>query len=525
MNLKNIFKIAGLIGVITILSKIIGFARDVAIAGVYGASLTSDAYFYAYQIPAITLIILGGLGGPFHTVTVAVFSKENTAESPSTEMEKVLNSFLNITGLGFLALTVIIFFNSGLIAQLIAPAGSPELHHMIAEQLKVMSPVILIGGLVGILFGISNVYEKFFAAAISPMVTSIVIIIAVLFAGGRYGGIVLAWGTLIGAALQLVIQLPAYFNAGFRYKFNIDLQSKNIKKIGEILFPAMLGCSIGQINVYIDMFFTSQLPSGSWSAIGYANRIFQFPVGVLITAMMISIFPVFSKLVGKQDWQQLRHYFHNGIKGLWFAAFPILVFLVMFSYEAISILFERGRFNAADTLMVSEALFYLSFAIVFYVARDTLTRIFYAFDDTKTPFLIAFVSIILKVLLNFMLVKRMGIGGICLSTVIVSAVNGLLLAVLIREKINLEFRKILPDLKKIIFATVLMAGFVYFAKIFFVQVLPAGKAYMALGIFINCSLASILYFFLAVWLKIETAALLLNKAKLKFLEISGGKSD
>jgi len=517
MNLKSIFKIAGLISLITIFSKVAGFIRDVVIAGAYGASLTSDAYFYAYQIPAITFIILGGLGGPFHTVTVSVFSKHDS-ETPTGDIEKALNSFINITGLGFLAITVLIFFNSELIAEIIAAGGSPELHQMISEQLKIMSPVILVGGIVGILFGIANVYEKFLITAVSPVVTSIVMIVAILFAGGQYGGQVLAWSTLLGAVLQLIIQVPAYLQAGFKYKFDFDLKHKNIKKIGEILFPAMLGCSIGQINVYVDMFFASQLTEGSWSAIGYANRIFQFPVGVLITAMMISIFPAFSKLVGNQDWQNLKYYFHKGINSLWFLSFPLFVLMAVFSYETIKILFERGSFDAADTLMVTEALFYLSFAMVFYVARDTLTRVFYAFEDTQTPFLIALISIFVKALLNFLLVKQMGIAGICISTVFVSAINGLLLAILIRKKINMEFAKILPDLKKIIFATILMTVFVYFSKEIFAQILGDDKIHIAINVIISSILGLTIYFLLSLGLKIEPAVQMTDKIKIKYFK-------
>ncbi len=498
MNLKNIFKIAGLISLITILSKVIGFFRDVVIAGAFGASLESDAYFYAYQIPAITLIILGGLGGPFHTVTVSVFSKGEAEE-------KALNTFLNIIGMGFIVITILVFFSADTIAQLISPGASAELHAMIAEQLKIMSPVILVGGIVGILFGISNVYDKFLLTAVSPTVTSIVIIAAVLSVGGQYGGLVLAWSTLIGALLQLIIQMPAYFGAGYKYRFDFDLKSEKVRKIGEILFPAMLGCSVGQLHIYVDMFFASQLPEGSWSAIGYANRIFQFPAGVLITAMLVSIFPAFSRMVGEQDWSGLKYYFHRGMGSLWFVTFPVLVFLAFFSFEAITILLQRGQFDVTDTLMVTEALFYLSFAIVFYALRDTLTRVFYAFDDTKTPFLIAFLSIFIKAVLNFLLVKEFGIGGITLSTVIVSAINGLLLGFLIKKKIDLDFKKLMPDLKKIGMISIVMAVAVFGSKMLLGEILGDGKLYMALNVIISCTFASIVYFALALALKVETA--------------------
>jgi len=498
MNLKSIFKIAGLIGLITILSKVIGFFRDVVIAGAYGASMESDAYFYAYGIPAITFIILGGLGGPFHTVTVSVFSKGKAEE-------KALNTFLNMTGIGFIVITIFVFFTSGNIAPIIAPGASAELHAMIAEQLKIMSPIIFVGGIVGILFGISNVYNKFLLTAISPMVSSIVIIAAIWSVGGKYGGLLLAWSTLIGAVLQLVIQMPAYFASGYKYRFDFDLTNEKVKKIGEILFPAILGCSIGQLHVFIDMFFASQLPEGNWSAIGYANRIFQFPAGVIITAMLVSIFPTLSQMVGGKDWAGLKYYVHKGLSSLWFVTFPVLIFMAVFSYEIITIMFQRGKFDHNATVMVTQALFYLSFAIVFYAGRDTLTRVFYAFDDTKTPFIIAFISLFIKAVLNFMLVERFGIGGITLSTVAISAINGLLLAILIRKKINLEFGKMMPDLGKIIIASVIMAIIAYGTKTILGQILGEEKFYMALNVMLSCFVASITYFVIAIVLKVETA--------------------
>jgi putative peptidoglycan lipid II flippase len=518
MNYRNIFKIAGLMGLITVLSKVLGFARDMVIAQAYGASLTSDAYFYAYQIPAITFIILGGLGGPFHTVTVSIFSKANTqAGRAPDEFERALNSFMNITGLGFLAVTVMVFFNADLLAKLIAMGGSPELHSQIADQLKIMSPIILIGGIVGILFGISNVYDKFLITAVSPTISSIVTIVAVLFAGGHYGGLVLAWSTLIGSALQLVAQIPAYFDTGYKYRFDLDWNNPSVKKIGEILFPAILSCSIGQVNVYVDMFFASQLPEGSWSAIGYANRIFQFPAGTLITAMMISIFPAFSRLVGQQDWQTFRTLFHRGISILLLASFPVLVLLTVFPHEIIKVLFERGVFDANDTLMVANALFYLSFALIFYVGRDTLTRVFYAFDDTKTPFIIAIVSIIAKGLLNLVLVKPFGIAGICISTALVSGLNGLLLAFLVRKNISLGYRQMLPNFCKILVATAAMTGFVLASKLLLGHALGVDKLHLMINVAVSCTLGGILYFAMAVWLKVETAKEIADSMKAKVL--------
>jgi putative peptidoglycan lipid II flippase len=154
---------------------------------------------------------------------------------------------------------------------------------------------------------------------------------------------------------------------------------------------------------------------------------------------------------------------------------------------------------------------------VFYVARDTLTRVFYAFDDTKTPFLIALVSIVAKAVLNYILVKPFGLGGICLSTVIVSALNGLLLAILIRKNISLGFRKMLADLGKITMATLVMTGFVLASKLFLVQALGVNKLSLIINVSVCCLLGGILYFAMAVWLKVETATRIADSMKAKLL--------
>ena len=436
MNGKNLFKVAGLIAIITIFSKIVGFARDMVTAHAYGATTVSDAYFLAYQIPSLALILLGGLGGPFHTATIAVFSKiiPDFDKKPTEEAQRLLNSFMTITAIGFLVLTVLTYLYSSQIVYLIARDAPPELHNLAATQLKIMSPIMFIGGVVGILYGISNVYNEFLYTSLSPTIASIAVIVAVMIFKDDKQGYILAWGTSIGAIGQLLLQLPVFFKSGFKFWPEINFKSDKIKRIGEILFPAMISTTIGQINIYIDMFFASQLYAGAWTAVGYANRIFQFPVGIIITAMLVPLFPMFSNFVGKQDWESLRKYFHKGIVSLWLLAFPILAYIILFSHDAIQLIFQRGKFDAHATNMVSLALIFLSISIIPYVARDTITRMFYAFDDSRTPFFVALFSIVVKTVMNILFIKQLQIGAITLSTTAVTLVNCLLLAYLIRKR-------------------------------------------------------------------------------------------
>lgn len=439
---QSLLKAAWIIAFVTVISKLIGFLRDIVIANFYGAGMVSDAYFYAYQIPAISIILLGGVGGPFHSAVVSVFSKmiPNLNQKASPEVNKLFNTFLTSSFLVFLILGVLVFVFSDVIMKIIISNGSPELIHLASMHLKIMAPVLTVGGVVGIYYGILIVYKEFLIPNISPILMSVAIIGIISLVRHDNSGMVLAVATTVGALCQFVYQLPKLKSLGFKFRPNLEVfNNPQYKNILELLFPAILSSTVGQVYIYVDMFFASQLQEGAWSAIGYANRLFQFPVGVLVTAFLVPLFPIFSKLVGEKDYDNIRYYFNKGVGLLNFVAFPILVLIILLSTNAIQLIFQRGEFNEVATMMVSEALCYLSISIIFYVFRDSITRVFYAFNDSKTPFMVALSSIVIKFILNFFFVKQLGIGGITLSTSFVTLINGFWLGLLIKKKMSMDY--------------------------------------------------------------------------------------
>ncbi|HIZ28668.1 MAG TPA: murein biosynthesis integral membrane protein MurJ [Candidatus Adamsella sp.] len=514
---KSIFRIAGLIAVLTIISKFAGFLRDVFVAQAYGATSVSDAYFYAYQIPSLALILLGGLGGPFYTATVAVFSKivTDVTQKPDETVKETFYQFVTITALVFGVLSVLVYIFSDTIIGLIISQGTPELIKIASMQLKIMSPMILIGGVIGIYYGVANVYREFFYTSLSPLMASITIIFALIFLPNDKYGLILAYSTLVGAVFQLILQLPACFRVGLFYRPSFSFSSNEMKQLGEILFPAMLGTTVGQINVYIDMFFTSGLEEGAWSAVSYGNKIFQFPVGVITTAFLVPLFPMFSSFVGQKDFSSLKEYFHKGLNSLWFLSFPVFALMAIFSYDAIKFLFERGAFDSDDTFLVSQALFFLSVSIIPYVARDAVTRVFYAFGDSKTPFLIAVLSIAVKSVMNFIFVRIFGVGGITLSTTIVTFFNMIMLGILIMPKINLEYAKFVKPLLKVSVSTFVMsvAGFMMRGAF-----LLGEESNLLIGIKL-CVISIVclgIFFVVSVLLKDESAYAFFKKVKARF---------
>ena len=520
----SVLKAAWIIMVVTIVSKLIGFVRDIIIANYYGASMVSDAYYYAYQIPSLSLILLGGVGGPFHSATVAIFSKliPSLNEKPSDEVNKLYSTFMTATILFFLGLSLLMYIFPRQIMGLIISSGSAEMVNLAAIHLKIMTPLLVIGGIVGIYYGILIIYKQFMLPNLSPIIMSLAIIGIVMTVPNDQKGYALAWATTIGAVLQLIIQYPNIRKLGYKLKPNIAFTNNpHFKEIGELLFPAILSSTVGQVHIYVDMFFTSSISEGAWTAIGYANRIFQFPVGILVTAFLVPLFPIFARLVNEKDYDGIRNYFNKGVGVLLFGAIPIIIGILTVGLDAVRLIFQHGEFDANATFMVTEALWFLSVSIIPYVFRDSITRVYYSFNDSATPFTVAFSSIVLKIFLNRLLISKMGfgIGGITLSTSLVTLFNACVLGYFITKKIKMDYKSLFVNLLKMCISGV--AAFVvciFSAKAFDSLVVASPMLSGMIKITLIAIICLLVYIPLNLVLKMEYAKELFIRLKGKFVK-------
>ncbi len=514
----SILRAAWMIALVTIASKFIGFARDMVVANFYGATMVSDAYFYALQIPSLAIIILGGVGGPFHSATVAVFSKlgVNIGEKPSEVVNRLYNTFLTITFLVFALLAILGFFLADKIMGLIISAGTPELISLATQHFRIMSPIILIGGIIGIFYGLLVTHQRFILPNLSPMILSVVVIIAICLVNNDKSGVVLATATSVGAICQLLLQFPALRKIGYRIRPNFELvNNPQFKNIMELLFPAILSSTMGQITIYIDMFFASTLREGAWTSVVFANRIFQFPVGILVTAFLVPLFPIFSRLAGESKLEDIKNYFNKGVGTLFFVAIPIIILILTLAKDGVSLIFERGAFRSDAVIMVTEALCFLSFSILPYVFRDSITRVYYAFNDSKTPFVIAMTSIALKAILNYLLILKldMGIAGITLSTSFVTLFNAVMLGLLIHKKVKLAYKDLFVNFAKMIIAGALTLGVCIIAGDYFNLIMLPKYVFEGAKILTITSLCFVVYFVLNLILKMSYVEELVKRLK------------
>lgn len=517
----SILHAAWMIAMVTIASKFIGFARDMFVANFYGATQVSDAYFYALQIPSLAIIILGGVGGPFHSATVAVFSKliPEIKSKPLEVVNKLYNTFLTITFIIFAFLAIFGFIYADKIMGIVISAGSPELINLATQHFKIMSPIILIGGIIGIFYGLLVTHQKFILPNLSPMVLSLVVIIAISLVNNDKSGVVLATATTVGAICQLLLQFPALRKIGYRIRPNFDFTNNlQFKNIMELLFPAILSSTMGQITIYIDMFFASTLREGAWTSVVFANRIFQFPVGILVTAFLVPLFPIFSRLAGEGKLDEIKNYFNKGVGTLFFVSIPIIILILTLAQDGIRLIFERGAFDSNAVVMVSEALCFLSFSILPYVFRDSITRVYYAFNDSKTPFFVAMSSIALKAFLNYLLILKfnMGIAGITLSTSFVTLFNAIMLGLLINKKVCLNYKKMFLNFTKMILAGIITFGVCLLIGDVFSDVVLPKYIFEIIKIAAISGTCFILYLILNLMFKMDYAQELVSRVYSRF---------
>jgi putative peptidoglycan lipid II flippase len=481
-------KTFGVVAVLTVLSKFVGLARDMVVAAAYGTSVIADAYNYAYMFTGNILILFGGLGGPFHSSTVAIV----TPQKENRDSGKLISQILVLTVMVLAVITGLAYLFAGPISQYAASLYTPDVPqvaHSFAgqnalstmnslllpekkalfgqqfyQQFLIMLPLIVISGIVGVSYGILNVYNKIFWPSLSPAIASIAIIVAIWVstpadpATRLIWGIPLAVGTLAGAIGQMLAQIPAMSRLPLNWALSKEPQP-GLSEYTKMLWPAVISTSIGQLTVYVDSWFALAMTNqqGAWTAVVNSNRLVQLPLGILLTAMLVPILPRFTEQVAANKPDSLKAEMRRALNFLWFCSLPVTAILFVIPQPIVEVLYQRGNFDASSTQIVTLALLFLAPSIVFYVARDLMTRVFYAYKDSTTPYRVGMLAIGVKALLDWMLLQPQFMNGsvaaISLASSLITVFNLTLLTWALKNKIgNLGMTQMIRPLSVMIAA-------------------------------------------------------------------------
>lgn len=449
----------------TLLSKLAGLVRQQAIAAAFGVGAAIGAYNFAYVIPGFLLILLGGINGPFHSAVVSVLAKRERQEvAPIVETITTL-----VGGLLLLLTLALILFADPLMhvvapglyitqaqaqAQGITPAEWQELlqtRAIAVQQFRIMAPMALLAGLIGIGFGTLNAADQYWLPSISPLFSSATLLIGLaglaLYLGEkitepRYallGGLVLAWGTLAGAILQWLVQLPVQWKSGLGgLRLRVDFRRPEVKEVIRVMGPATFSSGMMQINVWTDLFFASFIPqaAAAVSALGYANLLVTTPLGIFSNMILVPLLPVFSRLSDPADWPQLKERIRQGLMITGIAMLPLGAILIALAVPIVRVVYQRYAFDQAATQLTASVMVAYSIGMFVYLGRDVLVRVFYALGDGDTPFRISLINIFLNALMDYLLIKPFGAPGLVLSTVTVNLFSMVMLTWMLHRKLG-----------------------------------------------------------------------------------------
>ncbi|MEN9202672.1 MAG: murein biosynthesis integral membrane protein MurJ [Thermostichus sp. DG_1_6_bins_120] len=414
---RSLLSVAGLVAGATLLSKGMGFIRQALIAAVYGSGPEYSAFGVAYILPGFLLILLGGINGPFHSAIVSILKKQ---QDPATDdPARWLESISTLVGCLLLLVTFGLWWGAEWVVRLNAPGASPEVHALAATQLRIMAPLALLSGLIGIGFGTLNAAGHYALPALSPLISSLAVITVLLAFGWTRLPSLIAWGVLAGAVAQWLAQVPLQMRLGLgKPRLRFEWGSPQVRAVGLLMLPAVISSGMIHINVYVDMFFASFVPGDrTIGNLGYAQLLVQTPLGILSNMVLVPLMPLYAQLAGdRARWPELRQRIRQSLMITAILTLPLSMLLVALAEPIVQVAYQRGRFTAEVAQEVAALLMAYGLGMSCYLLRDVLVRIFYALEDGITPLRISGIAIGLNALLDFLLLRAFGAPGIALAT-------------------------------------------------------------------------------------------------------------
>ena len=487
------------IALINLLSKVLGFIRDMVIAHQFGATGETDAYLVAYTIPYILMNILALA---LATVVVPVFS-EYQSKGRRQEAWNLFNKITTITIIIFFVLAVCGMAFASVLVKLIAPGLSGETALLAEELTLIMMPALVFMGVSTLFNGLLNANNIFAVPALTVVVANTIVIISTLTLGKIVGIYGVAIGTLLSLIVAAIMQVPYLYKVGFRYKFDINFRDSGVQKVMSMMIPVVVGVSVNQLYIIIDRILASGLAEGSISALNFANKLILLPLGLFVMAIGTAFYPTLTRQVANSSLKSAKDTLQKSFKMVLLFTVPASVGLFVLRYPIIQLLFERGAFDARATDMTATALMFFSIGLAAQSVNVILTRGFYALHDTRTPVKLTFIAVFINLILSLSLIGPLQHGGLALATSIAAIINTLMLSKFLSKRMQgLWDKSVLYFCLKIGIASMLM-GIVVFYVDGFINLSAYGDAGLLVETTLCIFVGALIYIFMGFLLKVQ----------------------
>ncbi len=468
-----VFKNAGIVAGMTIVSRILGLVRDRVLAGIFGLSEFSDAFFVAFRIPNLLRRIFAE--GALRVSFLPVYTDQMTDGPQRARVFAARCAKLLLAATGIIIAAGMIF--APVIVTLFTPGwknGQPDTWALTVTMTRIMFPYMGFIGLASLLGAIHNARGRFFLPAILPIVLNLAMIIGALLFVPMAGGspVVMAFAVLAGGIIQVWLLKPGAVLGKEWPSLRRSWEDPATRKVLSLIGPAIPGLAVVQLATLTDTMMASMTGlAGKFavSALYYANRLFQFPLGVVAIAMSTALLPALSLMASSHNEKNMRSELSNALKAVMFLTIPAAMALMLFGDDLTALLFEYGRFGPDDTAMVCHALRLYAFGLPFFAAIHILSSMFFAMKDTLTPVRVNMKTVGINAVLSFVLLIFMGYGGLALGTA-ASRVAGawMLWRELSRRHVKMEFDMIYSLLRICVGSLVMALATLGLRRILFV---------------------------------------------------------
>jgi putative peptidoglycan lipid II flippase len=421
----------GIVMFFTIISKLLGFGREMTIAACFGATGDTDAYLVALSIPGV---LIAALGAAISIVLIPMFTQAYAKDTE--QFQDIFSSLFTVLVIGFAMLFCIAQPLAPYLVKIMAPGFDQEMLDKATYLTRLMLPSIIFMGLSSLYSAALNSMQDFAVPSMVGLPYNVVIILSSLLLGKTYGITALATGTVAAIVSQAVLQDIALHRRKVRYKPKCDLGSLELKMAVRLVLPVFLSSAVYQINTVVDKQMASMLGEGSISALSFANKLTMLPFGLFVGSLLTVLYPGLAEMAIKENWVGFRERLILGVKNIIIWVTPMMVGLIVLREPIVRVLFERRAFDAVATQMTAYVVVFYAVGLPFLSLNNLLKRGFWSLQDTKTPMIVGIVTVCSNIALNFVFVRFMAHGGLALATSLSVLIGTIVLLVCMFERVN-----------------------------------------------------------------------------------------
>jgi putative peptidoglycan lipid II flippase len=459
----RVARAAGIVSAATLLSRILGYVRDMVLASLFGAGFVSDAFFVAYSIPNLLRRLFGE--GSLSIGFVPVFTDYLNHRGFNAATELAVSSFRLLFMLLFVTCTAGIIWAPRIVHILaFGWTGQPDKFLLCVHLTRMMMPYIVFIGLTALCMGVLNVLGHFAAPALAPVLLNVAMITAAMVASFWTPDplVLVQWlavGVTVGGVLQLALQLPFLIRNKIYFRRPARLWHPGLAKIGRLMLPALFGTAVYQVNNMVIKFMASLLPQGSVSYLYYADRLVQFPLGIFGLAAATAVLPSLARHASLEHWSELKQTFAYAMRLVFFVTLPAMVGLIVLREPVVVLLFQRGAFDMRATQLTADALLYYGVGLWAVSTVRIVLNTFYALQEIWIPVRIGILCMAANALFGMLLMGPMEQNGLALSLSLASIMNFIFLMVALRRRIGaLGWRPMVYSAGKSLVCALVMGG-------------------------------------------------------------------